>query len=331
MALDVDAFLRVHHRSWERLDELARRRHLTAEEIDELLLLYRRASTHVSMIQAAEPASPAAAQLSARIARARAHFTGTGENALTAVAYFVTQSLPAALYRLRWLSLAIAAAWIALVVIFAVWTATHPQLDAMIPAAERAQHAEELFVGYYYEHPHSAFASQVWTNNSLVAALCVGLGISGVWPLLVLTVNALNLGLNAGIMYEQQAAAEFWIYILPHGLLELTAVFVAAAAGLRIFWSWVAPGRQPRSASLVQETLRLITVAIGLAAVLLISGIIEGFVTGSELPYWLRISIGVIAFAAFWVYTLVLGSRAVAAGVTGGLGRQDSGQHQLTA
>ncbi len=329
--MDIDAFLRVHHSSWDRLAALARRHRLSAEEADELLMLYRRASVHLSMVQASEPDSPAAAELSAILGRARAHLTGSGPPPVAAAAYFVTQSLPAALYRLRWLTLAVTAVWLAVAITLGAWTANHPQLDLLQPLEQRQAYAQDEFVNYYYEHPNSAFASQVWTNNAWIAVQCVAFGVTGVYPAFVLMVNAVGVGMAGGVMHEQGAAADFWVYILPHGLLELTAVFVAGAAGLRIFWSWVAPGRMRRADSLVQEAMRLITVAVGLVFVLLVAGVIEGFVTPSDLPYWLRIAIGVLALGAFWAYTIIVGSRAARAGRTGSLGEYDSGHHQLTA
>lgn len=103
------------------------------------------------------------------------------------------------------------------------------------------------------------------------------------------------------------------------------SVFVAGAAGLRIFWAWVDPGPLPRSRALAQEGRALVTVAIGLVIALAISGVIEGFVTGSTMPWWLKIVIGAIALAGFWVYTIVLGRRAVAAGETGDLTADHAG------
>jgi hypothetical protein len=122
----------------------------------------------------------------------------------------------------------------------------------------------------------------------------------------------------------------FFVYILPHGLMEMTAIFIASAAGLRIFWSWVSPGRLTRTASLAREGRSLITVALGLVLVLFISGLVEGFVTPSPLPDWLRLGIGVLVLAAYWVYTLVLGRRAYLAGERGDLGRFDAGETAVT-
>ena len=82
-------------------------------------------------------------------------------------------------------------------------------------------------------------------------------------------------------------------------------------------WAWVVPGPRTRSQSLAAEGRSAVGVVVGLAFVLLVSGIIEGFVTPSGLPTWARIAIGVLAEVAFLAYVFVLGKRAVAAGHTG--------------
>lgn len=329
--MDIDAFIAVHQDEWDRLDQLARRGRLSAAEADEMLLLYQRASTHLSMIQAAEPDSPAAAQLSARVGRARTDLTGAADNPLMAAAYFFTQTLPVAFYRLRWLTLIVGAAFVTVSVWFGYWAYHHPQLDLIMPEQARETYAQEDFVNYYSEHPSSSFASQVWTNNAWIAAQCVAFGVTGIWPLLVLGLNAVSVGIAGGVMHEQGAATDFWVNLLPHGLLELTAIFVAGAAGLRIFWAWVAPGRQKRLAALAEEARRLITVALGLVVVLLVAGLVEGFVTPAPWPDWLRLGVGAAALGGYWAYTLVLGGRAERSGVTGDLGRFETGSHELTA
>ena len=93
----------------------------------------------------------------------------------------------------------------------------------------------------------------------------------------------------------------------------------------------MSPGARTRSQALAEEGRSLITVALGLVLVLFVSGLVEGFVTPSPLPVWLRIGIGFTVFALYWVYTLVLGGRAFRAGYTGDLGDEDRGASELTA
>jgi hypothetical protein len=99
--------------------------------------------------------------------------------------------------------------------------------------------------------------------------------------------------------------------------LELTAVFLAAAAGMRLGWSAISPGDRPRGQVLAEQGRAVVAVAVGLVVVLLISGAIEALVTPSPLPTLLRIGIGILAEAGFLTYIVYFGRRAVRAGDTG--------------
>jgi uncharacterized membrane protein SpoIIM required for sporulation len=149
-----------------------------------------------------------------------------------------------------------------------------------------------------------------------VYVLGVFLGLPVLW---ILFENMLNLGIGFGLMSSAGRLDTFLGLVLPHGLLELTAVFVAAGTGLRLGWTLVDPGPRTRRTALAEEGRAAVGMAIGLALVLFVSGAIEGFVTPSGLPTWARISIGIAAELAFLAYVFVLGGRATRAGETGDL------------
>lgn len=329
--MDIDAFVAVHQGEWDRLADLSDRRRLRPEDADELLRLYQRTSAHLSMVRSVEPDGALAAGLSARLGRARGQLTGAGQNVFVSVAYFFAQTLPAAFYRIRWLTVILGLAFVVVGFASGLWAYHSPHLDLIMPVEDRQQYASHDFVNYYAEHPNSSFAAQVWTNNAWIAAQMVAFGVVGLWVPMVLVLNAVSVGIAGGVMAEQGEQAAFWLNLLPHGLMELTAVFIAGAAGLRIFWAWVAPGRQRRLTSLAQEGRRLVTVAMGLVLVLLISGVVEGFVTPSGMHPALKVVIGALVLAGYWAYTLILGRRAYRAGIRGDLGTYDAGSHELTA
>ncbi|WP_104168417.1 stage II sporulation protein M [Arthrobacter sp. SX1312] len=329
--MDVDAFIAVHRSDWQRLDDLVGRRRLDGAESDELLVLYQRVSTHLSIIRSVDPESALSGALSTRLSRARTRFTGAKSNTMEDIAQFFVFSLPAAFYRIRWLTAVVGVLFIAVAWLYALWVGTPGVIQALGPDEELRRYVEEDFVDYYSENPAASFAGLVWTNNAWIALQAVAFGVTGIWPVFILYQNAQGVGMAAGMMASYDRLDTFFVYILPHGFMELTAIFIAAAAGLRIFWAWVAPGRRPRAAALAEEGRALITVALGLVLVLLVSGLVEGFVTPSGLPPWLRLGIGFLVFAAYWAYTLILGRRAVAAGHRGDLGAVDRGEAVVTA
>jgi hypothetical protein len=114
-------------------------------------------------------------------------------------------------------------------------------------------------------------------------------------------------------------------------MLEMTCIFVAAAAGLHMFWAWVVPGPRTRGEALATEGRALATVALGLVFALFLSGLVEGFVTGWALPWPVKIGIGAAALAVFLIYMLVVGRRAHLRGETGDLVEYESGTPRLVA
>ena len=330
--MDLDALTAARRQEWARLDELGRARHLNGEQVDELVTRYRSASADLADIKSSAGRTVRGDHVSTLLSRARLRLTGGGENVLRQVPRFFALQLPAALYRVRWTTLVIALCFIGVVMLVSFWVSGDPTLVASLgPQAQLEAYVNESFVGYYRENPAAVFAGTVWTNNAWIAAQCVLFGVTGVWPLMVLVQNAVGVGTAAAIMFSFDRGDVFLQFILPHGLLELTCIFVAAAAGLHIFWAWVAPGRRSRAESLASEGRALATVAIGLVFALALSGAVEGFVAPQTWPWQVKIALGAAALAVFLVYMLVVGRRAVRLGETGDLTEYEAGTPTLVA
>ncbi|MFE9952034.1 stage II sporulation protein M [Streptomyces sp. NPDC005531] len=320
--MDLDVFVTAHRTEWDRLDHLLHRgRRLTGTEADELVALYQRTATHLSLIQSSAPDPMLIARLTQLVARARSTVTGTRRASWRDATRFLTAGFPAAVYRSRhwWIPTAVLSTLLA--ALMGWWIGTHPDVQSAIAAPEdlrRLTSPGGEYETYYSSHPAASFAAQVWTNNAQAAAMCLVLGAFLCLPVIwILFVNVLNLAVGIGLMSSAGRLDTFLGLILPHGLLELTAVFVAAGTGLRLGWTVIDPGPQTRRSALAQQGRAAIGMAIGLALVLFVSGVIEGFVTPSVLPTWGRIAIGIAAELAFLTYVYVLGGRAARAGEAG--------------
>lgn len=334
--MDVDAFVAARQADWARLGELAgRRQRLSGGEVDELVALYQRTATHLSMVRSASPDPALVARLSALVARARAAVTGASVPAWDQVARFFAVSFPVAVLRAwRWWVPA-AAGSLLVAALVGWWVATHPEVQAAIAAPEEIRTLTRpggAFERYYSENPASAFAARVWTNNAWIAAQSLVFGaLLGLPALYLLAVNAVNIGVAGGLMAAAGRLDVFFGLILPHGLLELTAVFIAAGTGLRLGWTVVDPGPDRRGTALAREGRAAVTLALGLAVVLLLSGVVEAFVTPSGWPTAARVTVGAVAAAGFLGYVLVCGRRARRAGETGDLAAEETGDQRPTA
>jgi uncharacterized membrane protein SpoIIM required for sporulation len=329
--MDADALTDARRAEWTRLEELSRAR-LEGAGVDELIARYRAASADLAELKTSVGTSPHSEYLSTVLAGARLRLTGSSDNVLTQIRRFVLRQLPAALYRVRWTTLVIAVVFLIVATVVAAWVSSDPAVLATIgPPGLLEQYAENEFVNYYTENPAATFAGMVWTNNAWIAVQCVLFGVTGIWPLYAISQNAVSVGVSAAVMAAHDRLDVMVLYILPHGLLELTCIFVAAAAGLHIFWAWVAPGHRSRSEALASEGRALGTAAIGLIFALGFAGLIEGFITGWSLPWPIKIGIGVSALAIFLAYMLLLGRRAAREGETGDLLEWEAGTPRLVA
>ena len=329
--MDLDAYVAANAAEWERLDRLSRGA-LDGEGADELIEHYQAGAAQLSAIRTSVGESVQGDRLGLTLARARLRFTGTPGNLLRGLSRYAVLQLPAALYRVRWLTLVVAALTLLLAAIYGFWMSSDPRLVASLGShAALRRYAEHDFVSYYSDNSTGGFFGQVWTNNAFVAAKCVALGITLLGVPVVLFQNAQDLGQSAAVMNEFGRLPDFFLYISPHGQLELYSIFTAAAAGLMIGWSWIAPGPMTRARALAAAGRSLFTIVGGVAASLLVSGLIEGFVTRQPWPWPVKIGLGTVAMAAFLVYQWVVGRRAARAGETGDAGEFESGPRQLVA
>lgn len=331
--MDLDAYTAAHSAEWQRLAELGKQGRYTGVEADELIDRYQAGATQLSAIATTTAQSVQGDRLSLALSRVRLRFTGATANVLQRLPRFFLLQLPAALYRVRWFTVAIAAGTAIIAVLWGWYFAANPEIIAsMYTEEERRQLAEEDFVNYYSEHGEGAFSVIVWANNARIAAICLATGIGfGIYPVYVLAENALRLGQTAALMAEFDHLGDFFLYIAPHGQLELYAIFLAGAAGIFIGWSWIIPGHRKRSVALAEDGRAFFTIVIGCTLALAVSGVIEGFVTRQDWPWPIKIGIGTVALVAFVLYQWVVGRRAFRAGETGDLEEFEAGARQLVA
>ena len=318
--MDVDRFIAMHRPAWDRLGLLAKRgrrssgRRLEPEELDELVRLYQQVSGHLSHARAAYGDPALTTSLTRLVADANAAIYGTRSSGGSALRRFVFFSFPGAVWRIR--RFVLVSALLTLVPAFAVgtWIAnSDAALEASGPDAVRAAYVEEDFEDYYSSEPAAQFAANVTFNNIQVSLTAFAVGILGcVGTAAILAFNGANVGVAGGLFHAVGEAGKFWGLILPHGLLELTAVIVAGGAGLRVGWSLIDPGDRSRGRALAEEGRRSVIVVLGLVAAFVTAGLIEGFVTGSPLPTLFRVAVGVGVEVAFLVYIWRFGRSAEA-------------------
>ena len=310
--MDIDSFIATYRSEWSRLEAACAEggrglSSLSGDQIGEVVRLYLRASTHLAQARTQFHDPRLDAFLNGLVTQAHAAIYSAQPRTTRGFARLLVVRYPEALRRTS--PFVFVAAGVLVVVVLAswAWVATSPeaQVGLLPPAARDALRqvgGRSRDLG-----PAPSLSAYILLNNVLVAFYAFALGITlGVGTIVVLIKNALLLGVLAGAFQVVGNAGSFWALILPHGILELTAICIAAGAGLRMGWALIDPGDRPRGQALRDETREAVVVVVGVIPAFVVAAVIEGFITGTALPDALEILIGVgvaglyVAFLVGW-------------------------------
>jgi uncharacterized membrane protein SpoIIM required for sporulation len=163
----------------------------------------------------------------------------------------------------------------------------------------------------YIEMPPTAMplmSSGIIANNVQVSFIAFAGGIlAGGGTLLILLLNGLHLGGVVGLFHAKGLGLYLWSFIAPHGVIELTAITIAGAAGLWLGSAFLLPGRLTRSQALVVRGSEAISLIGGVVVLLLIAGLIEGFISPSALPDLVKLAFGALTGVILFSYLFLAG------------------------
>ena len=153
---------------------------------------------------------------------------------------------------------------------------------------------------------HSVAANFIMLNNIQVAFLAfVGGVVFGLGTVYVMATNGIMLGATAAMVAQYGLSRQFWSFVLPHGVIELSVIFMAGGAGLFLGDSLLRPGLNTRAQSLTSAARTAVLIVFGCVPLLVIAGTIEGFFSASNTPAWMRVSVGLATGAILYWYLLL--------------------------
>jgi uncharacterized membrane protein SpoIIM required for sporulation len=308
--MKVERFISEREGDWRELDELLRARRRArsgARTVLRLAALYRGAAADLALARRRHPGDPVVARLESLVARGRQ----------VVYAEEVRRgSLRTFFGRTYWVHvrerpgvLALAGALLIVPALLAVaWSLQDPGAavgivpgqfrGAVQPVGDTGMTASEA----------AAFSSAVMTNNIQVTFLAFAAGILlGLGTALVVAYNGAILGAVAGGAITNGNGAEFAEFVTAHGVIELTCIAVAAAAGLRVGDAILSPGVRTRGHALVVEARTAIAIIVGTLPWVVLAGLIEGFVTRAGFGLVPGIVLGVGVGALYWTLVFVRG------------------------
>lgn len=154
-------------------------------------------------------------------------------------------------------------------------------------------------------------SSGIMTNNIFVSFVTFAGGIlGGLGTLYSMAMNGLLIGVISTACQRSGLGFSLWSFVVAHGSLELPALFIAGGAGFVLGHGVLVPGRLSRRDSLVLAGRQAITLLLGVIPMLVIAGILEGFVSPTDLAAPFKFLIGGGLFTLLSLYLLVAGRGA---------------------
>ena len=314
----IDRFVATRKARWDRLSFLlgrirrGRRAGLTAAEIEEFGQLYRETSSDLARARRDFPQAPTTAFLNALVAQAHRYVYVQRDERGKPIRHFFLAEFPAAFRRNGLLVVVSFLAFFLPALLAYVFSQWSPEAAAVLAPEGIDERIEEVRrTGRWAEisaSESSLAASTIMTNNIRVAIIAFAGGILiGIPTILVLALNGLMLGSVAALAQEGGVGATLWSFVSPHGWIELTVIFIAGGAGLGLGRAILLPGLLSRRDALVAAARDSVQLLMGGAALLVIAGTIEGFISPSLVPPAFKFVFGVPTAVALFSYLLLAG------------------------
>lgn len=316
--MQAEQFYQSRQADWKALDQLLHRsqtdlHRLSPAEIDQLGRLYRAATSDLALAQRDFQGLRVTLYLNQLVARGHALIYRGDPLALNRLWHFVLAGFPRT-YRALWpFTLAAALMLIIPAVLSGAILAWEPSAARwLVPAGAQPQvrslEEKELWTDIPVgERPYaSAFVMQ---NNIQVAFLAFGSGmLAGVVTVWIMVFNGLMLGGLLGLAAHYGVGWELGEFVIGHGVIELSVIFMAGGSGLRLGWAVLQPGWLHRRAALTQAAQQAVKLAIGSVPLLVIAGLIEGFISPAEIiPAPVKWGVGLVTGVGLYSYWLLAG------------------------
>ena len=310
-----DEFLNKKQPIWSELEESLKRTRryrankMSPTQLDRLGYLYRRVTSDLAVARRDFPNDRCVPYLNALASRAHAGIYQSSPLKRNTIRHFFLAGFPA-LFRsnLR----VITAAFLMFVIgfIIAYWIALENQAlaEKLVPHhLVETIHDKEMWTDVPALR-RNLFASFVMTNNIKVAFAAFALGVTFmIGTMYILAFNGVLIGAVAGLCHVHGLALPLWSFVSPHGYIELTTIFVAGGAGLKMGYALIAPGLLTRKQALTDAAKVAVQLIGGCVVLLVIAGTIEGFVSPSSLPPIVKIGFGAATGVLLFCYLLLMG------------------------
>ncbi len=315
--MNAEQFYRSRQADWQQLtallDKSQQMNRLSPDEVQKMGLLYRSVTSDLALAQREFPRHQVTTFLNQLVARGHATIYQGEPLAVRRLKHYLLVGFPSTFQES--LPFFITAALLVIIPALIAGFLTNWEPDAstwLLPANVQALRSliekQELWTNIpIEERPYTS--TFIMSNNIQVSFMAFGGGITaGLFSLYILIFNGLNLGGITGLTAHYDIGFELWTFVIGHGVIELSAIFIAGGSGLMLGWAIIHPGLLKRGDALMLAARKAVRLVIGCVPILIVAGLIEGFISPNEnIPWPVKWSLGILTGVLLYSYLLLAG------------------------
>lgn len=315
--MSSDRFISQRKNAWQRLEELLQSldrtslRRLHREEVRELGRIYRRTSSDLAIARAESRDPRLVNYLNSLVIRAHGRiYRAEASDGWRRLRDFFARDFPRTFRRTwRYTALAFLVFLVFLVAGFLLtWRDADFSEAAGIPYAFRDQVNSGTRWWESLNQANQIGGAAIMTNNIQVMFNAFALGaLLGVGTLFIMALNGLSIGAVLALTYRAGFGNELVAFMAGHGVIELTCIFIAGGAGLLVGNAILAPGDLSRLDALRLRGREAVHLIIGCVPLLVIAGIIEGFISPAPIAPAFKYGVAIATGVALYAYLLLSG------------------------
>lgn len=273
---------------------------IPSEKTERFLYLFRSTSHHLAYVRTYYPQSKLEKYLNTLVGSAHHHLYTVQKNPLVDFKDYILKGFPMVLRKYHPFIISSFLVFLLGTIISFILVLKDPANSYYFLPESILETIDYSFKNREWDYP--LMSSTIMINNITVSLRAFVYGVFlGIGTLYILFINGCMLGALTGLVYLNGDLIKYASLILPHGIIELTAIFIAGGAGLLLGKGLLIPGKYKRLDMLIQSGKEGARLLLGCILLLVIAGIIEGFFTPLAISPMIKLS-----FAGFTLLGLIL-------------------------
>lgn len=297
------------------LDSASSLRRMRREEVRELGRIYRRTASDLAIARAESRDPRLVNYLNSLVIRAHGRIYRADAQGGKRIRNFFARELPRT-FRRTWRYTVLSFFIFAIFAVFSfVATRVDPEFSELVGVNPALREVYIETKTHWWEslneEGNQIGAAFIMQNNIRVTILTFAFGaMLGLGTIYYLAFNGANIASVLALTYQAGFGNDLVTFMVGHGVIELSCIFIAGGAGLLIGSAMIMPGDLSRSDAMKTRGLEAVRLMIGVAVLLVIAAIIEGFISPAPISPRIKYGIGAITGVALYSYLLFSGRDA---------------------